>query len=294
MFIDYQLIDSGNLTKLERYGDVVLIRPTSTALWSPKKTATEWSALSSASFNPPNTWVSGIRQYTTPWEISIKNNLKMILRLQSNGQIGIFPEHASYLECLTTWTQEFESKFNRLPNVLNLFAYTGLASICLLELGCQVTHVELQANILDWFSQNLEANNLSSNSKYNKKLRIVKDDAYAFVRKERGRKSTYDLIIADPPSFSRLGKNKTVKLVEVAPSFIEDLSKITGHMLLITNHDTTLPAETIVNLFQAHSKHRSFSYSIERLKTRESSSSSFNFARDISYGYLVKLNSNKL
>jgi 23S rRNA (cytosine1962-C5)-methyltransferase len=281
---DYELIDSGNLFKLERFGNYTVQRPSSVALWQPRKSLREWKDLASATFFPTNTWEKK-KTAREQWQLNISEDLTISVRLQKNGQIGLFPEHYSYLNKIADWSFNFREQYGRAPNVLNLFAYTGLASLFLLHLGCKVTHVEIQSTVLKWFQENLALNNLSGA----KNLRIINEDAYAFVRRENKRGKTYDLIIADPPSFSRLSSGKAVKLTELASTFITDIAQLTSKKIIFTAHDTTLPAETVLSVAYGVRMASDIEYKIDRLFLKESSSSDDLYQREISCGYLLNI-----
>ena len=200
----YKLLDSGDGRKFEQFGQLKLIRPASTAIWRPRKK--NWQA--DSEYIPKQGWNKNV---SGSHKIKCINDIELDINLQNNGQIGIFPEHQSYLSDLSPVANS---------RALNLFAYTGLATCYLASQGMDVTHVDISKKCLDWANDNIQHNQLGKN------VRLIKEDSLAFLSKEAKRGNKYDLIILDPPSFSRVSKNKTWDLEKVLPEFIETLAKV--------------------------------------------------------------------
>jgi 23S rRNA (cytosine1962-C5)-methyltransferase len=212
----YSLIDSGNGRKLEKFGDKVINRASSLAFWKPRLDKAIWQN-AAAIFDPKKeTWTFSGDKFDY-WDIEEKN-LKLRLRLQTNGQVGLFPEHASYLYFLQSLIQNANIQK---PSVLNLFAYTGLASSYLAKHGAEVCHVDSSKKVLTWAKENLELNQIPNNS-----FRLIPEDACEFLKREVRRNKEYDVIIMDPPSFSRGNKTKAWQLENIIYDLIADAIKL--------------------------------------------------------------------
>jgi 23S rRNA (cytosine1962-C5)-methyltransferase len=200
---DYELLDSGDEMKLERFGQVVLARPETQALW--KKGNPELWKSADATFtvtagkgawhfkkSTPKEWVMHVRELT------------VLLKLGNFKHTGIFPEQVPNWE----WVRKnVESRTE--PKVLNLFGYTGVASLVAAQAGAFVTHVDASKQSLDWANQNATASDMPSD-----KIRWIAEDALAFVKREVRRGSTYDGIILDPPAFGRGVKGQVWRIEE--------------------------------------------------------------------------------
>jgi 23S rRNA (cytosine1962-C5)-methyltransferase len=204
---DYELIDSGGFEKLERFGPYVLIRPEPQAIWTPTLDGKEWKKLAHARFvreqkdryrfsdDVKGGW-SLMQQMPDHWNINYQyGDLKLTLRLALTtfGHVGVFPEQGcnwNFIhDTITAW------KVSR-PQVLNLFAYTGAASVVARAAGADVVHCDASRPGLNWASYNMELNNLSD-------IRWVYEDAFKFVRREVRRGKKYNGIIMDPPPYGR-------------------------------------------------------------------------------------------
>lgn len=204
---DYELIDSGEGQKLERFGKYTLIRPEPQAIWSSVLSEKEWSRLADARFDREQKdkfrfsdevkggWTRN-KGMPESWQVYYQyNDLKLTLRLAltSFGHVGIFPEQGEnwnfIYDTITNWKAER-------PRVLNLFAYTGAASVVAKTAGADVTHVDASRPGLNWANQNMQLNNLAD-------IRWVYEDAFKFVKREVKRGNKYSGIIMDPPPYGR-------------------------------------------------------------------------------------------
>lgn len=237
----YELIDSGAEKRWERFGDVVLVRPSRLAIWKPALKNTPYDA----EFVHEKGWTLKNKNLDA-WVIK-EGELSLKLRLQDNGQIGLFPEHASYLPKIG------EALSGRAtPRVLNLFAYTGLATCYAAQHGANVTHVDISKKVLDWCTENLAINNISKES-----YRFIREDALAFLRKEASRGNSYDMVICDPPSFSRLSAKDTWNLEEVLGEIVQLCVKVLKEKkgaLFLTNHHYESGGHVLANLVREHTK----------------------------------------
>lgn len=210
-FPDYECIDSGDGKKLERFGDYTVIRPDPRILWNPSLSKDRWDT-ADASFVQSDSvtgrWVIQ-NQAPDPWRIGYKN---LTFQLQSTNfkHVGIFPEQAVNWD----WIME---KVNKKPiRILNLFAYTGGATLASAFAGAHVTHVDSVKSTLLWAKKNAELTQIAKTN-----IRWICDDAYKFVLREGRRNVTYDAIIMDPPRFGRGSQGEVWKLHEDLPKLLQ-------------------------------------------------------------------------
>ncbi|MEJ5316607.1 MAG: class I SAM-dependent methyltransferase [Tenuifilum sp.] len=202
---DYELIDSGDGEKLERFGSQILARPEPQAIWRKALSQAEWNSLANAYFVKKK----GNRESDNEWgEWNKKGNckeqwtigysykqmkLKFRLGLTSFKHVGIFPEQATNWDFIYDTVQHLSVEK---PSVLNLFAYTGGASLAARAAGADVTHVDSVKQTITWSRENMELSKLDG-------IRWMVDDAVKFVAREVRRAKTYNGIILDPPAYGR-------------------------------------------------------------------------------------------
>lgn len=204
-FRDYELIDTGNFEKLERFGRYVTRRPEPQAIWRPSLPEEEWRRLSDASFlrdarsDERGEW--RLREgMPSRWTVEYRYcgmRLRMRLGLTSFKHVGIFPEQAAnwdfiYDNCLALGGDGRTEA----PRVLNLFAYTGGATLAARAAGAGVTHVDSVKQVVTWARENMEQSALEG-------VRWIVEDALKFVQREVRRGNRYDGIILDPPAYGR-------------------------------------------------------------------------------------------
>lgn len=265
----WELIDSGGLGRLERFGDRVLARPSSLAIWNRSTAESRWRS-ADATYDPDRGWQvrSGL---TEEWDAKF-NGLTLKLRLQRNGQVGLFPEHATYLSDAIANAKRISSTKDASIKVLNLFAYTGMASVVLALAGAEVTHVEIQKSAIGWAEKNIELNNPIAG-----KIRFICEDAIAFVEREVRRGNRYDMVIADPPSFSRASKSQSWDLDDVLGRLVAGVAKLLvsdqGACYLTMHHQ--LGAQVLANLFRESSEFKQATVECRQLVLLESSERRF-------------------
>lgn len=242
---DYELIDSGGGTKLERLGEYRLVRPSSLAIWARGLDDKAWGE-ADAEFVPGKGWGFNGKRLEA-WQLQL-GGVRAWVRLQSNGQIGVFPEHQLYMIELEREIMQRSVKAAQPPKVLNLFAYTGVFSCFAAKLGAEVCHVDISKKVLDWARENIELNQVPDGM-----VRLIPEDAVKFVQRERRRGSRYEIIVADPPSFSRVSSNKDWKLEDVLAPFLADLVQLLDPavgVLYLTSHYTELGPTVFLNLIR--------------------------------------------
>ena len=214
---DYELIDSGNGEKLERYGKYILRRPDPQALWKKLLPDADWKNANAYFFRDSDRkgWKKNA-EMPNEWQISF-DELKFNIKPTAFKHTGVFPEQ----EVNWNWTKDVIKKSGRKIKVLNLFGYTGGASIACLSAGAEVVHVDGSTSAISWAKENAELSGLDK-----KPVRWILDDARKFVIREIKRGNKYDGIIMDPPSFGRGGKGEIWKIEDDLLILLENCSKI--------------------------------------------------------------------
>lgn len=205
----YALLDSGEGMKLERFGSYVLSRPDPEALWPKRLPAEEWAKADAAFSRKGATgaWKTA-KDFPKSWVIPY-GGLKLELRPTSFKHVGLFPEQKSHWE----WLAKKIVHAKRPVKVLNLFAYTGAASLSAAEAGAEVTHLDSSKVAIEWAKKNAELSGLSRMP-----IRYIEDDALKFLRREAKRGNRYDAIIMDPPAF---GHGSGASLWKIERDFYE-------------------------------------------------------------------------
>ncbi len=238
---DYELIDSGNYEKLERFGRYVTARPEPQAIWDKSLPDEEWRRLADAYFirdkrNEERGEWRCKPHMPEQWFIryDYKNmHLRMRLGLTSFKHVGVFPEQAENWNFIYDRIQWLRTHNQDTIKVLNLFAYTGGASLAACAAGAEVTHVDSVKQVITWSRENMEASGLNG-------IRWIVEDALKFVRREVKRGKKYNGIILDPPAYGRGADGEKWILEEN----INEMLSLCGQLL------TDLPGSFIVlNLY---------------------------------------------
>ncbi len=203
---DYELIDCGDFCKLERFGKYITIRPEPKALWKKSMSEAEWMKMAHTQFIPGGGFSTAGQQDSGSWKTLKKMDeqwpivyqpLGITLRMgmTSFKHVGVFPEQAPNWDYIYENTSRLVAASGDKPvKVLNLFAYTGGASLAARKAGADVTHLDSVKQVVTWARQNMELSRLDS-------IRWVVEDALKFVRREARRGNTYQGIMLDPPAY---------------------------------------------------------------------------------------------
>lgn len=197
----YELLDSGNGAKLERFGEIVLARPCAQAVWQPQRPARWKSADATFDREDGNRW-HGRNRLPQEWVIDV-DGTRFRLSGTDFGHLGIFPEQRAQW----TWIRETVAAAGRPVRVLNLFAYSGGSTLAAARGGAEVCHLDASKGMVQWARVNAALNGLE-----NHPIRWIVDDAHKFLNREIRRGRRYDGIILDPPTYGRGGNGETYKI----------------------------------------------------------------------------------
>ena len=209
---DYELIDSGDGEKLERFGSIILRRPDPQALWNKGVSLTQWHE-ATAFFDKQ--W-KGRKNIPDTWDITIDGK-RFELKLSAFKHVGLFPEQRENWN----WIESVVSRTKEPISVLNLFGYTGGATLSVLKAGGSVVHVDGSKTALSWAKRNAELSGLSEKS-----VRWILDDVLTFVKREVKRGHQYDAVIMDPPAFGHGPDGEVWKIEKHLPELIGLLSTL--------------------------------------------------------------------
>ena len=238
---DYQIIDMANGEKVERWGEYILRRPDPQIVWnSPTFNNHKYDAIYHRSDKGGGYWEKKIK-LKDRWQVKY-NDLTFNVKLMSFKHTGVFPEQA------VNWDYMIDKikKANREIKVLNLFAYTGAATVACTYAGAHVTHVDSSKGMVDWAKENIAASNLSD-----KPIRYIVDDVIKFVEREIRRGNKYDAIIMDPPSFGRGANGEVWKLEDNLFNLVELCVKVLSDkplFFLINSYTTGLSPKVLENI----------------------------------------------
>lgn len=258
---DYELLDCGDFEKLERFGEFVLVRPEPQAIWSRSLSDQEWKKLAHARFLREQKDkfrftddVNGGWTKNTPmpdsWNIKYQYKelkIKLRLALTGFGHVGIFPEQGSNWNFIYDTIRGWEVVK---PRVLNLFAYTGAASMVARSAGAEVIHCDASRPGINWANLNMQLNGLSD-------IRWVYEDAFKFVRREVKRGNHYNGIIMDPPPYGRGPEGEKWTLQEQLNELVEMSSKLLdeqNRFFIMSTYAVGLSPVVGLNVVKTHFK----------------------------------------
>lgn len=242
---DYEILDMANGEKLERWKDIVLVRPDPQIIWKSKSFPEKWKNVN-AKYNRSNTG-GGYWEYSkklpTSWQVKYKN-LTFNIKPMGFKHTGLFPEQAVNWD----WMIEKIQKANREIKVLNLFAYTGGATVACSYAGASVCHVDSSKGMTTWAKENIESSGLKNNP-----VRFIVDDVVKFVNREIRRGNKYDAIIMDPPSYGRGANGEVWKFEENIADLVELCSKVLSDkplFFLINSYTTGISSTVLENILK--------------------------------------------
>ncbi|MBE0699156.1 MAG: class I SAM-dependent methyltransferase [Anaerolineaceae bacterium] len=211
---DYELVDSGDGFKLERYGKYLLKRPEPEAVWQPAAGEKIWKnahAVFRTSTEENGGHWETLKPVDERWMMQYKE-LKFWTQLSASRHLGVFPEQA----CQWDWVKDQIQSSNRPLQVLNLFGYTGLATLAAAASGARVTHIDASRKVINWARDNQELSGLGD-----RPVRWILDDALKFIQREARRGTRYDGLILDPPKFGRGPKGEVWEFYKLLPELLQ-------------------------------------------------------------------------
>jgi len=251
-FPDYELIDCGDFEKLERFGKYITIRPEPQAVWDKRLSQKEWEKKAHVKFVPRSSssgdWKK-LKEMPDRWNVEYQK-LKFRLALTSFKHVGIFPEQAVNWDYIAesvsglTPNPSPKERGEQPPRVLNLFAYTGGASLAAKAAGADITHLDSIKQVVSWARENMELSGLSD-------IRWVVEDALTFVKREVKRGKKYNGIILDPPAYGHGTDGQKWKLEEMINEMMKlvlELLDEKEHFLILNTYSLGFSSLIIENL----------------------------------------------
>lgn len=243
---DYALIDSGGGRKLERYGHFKVVRPEPQCLWSQQRTAAEWNK-ADAVFDPSSEEDTGRWSFSSPapetWPLKWRD-VAFHGRFTSFRHLAFFPEQAANWE----WLDARVRAASRPLKVLNLFGYTGVATLAMAAAGAEVTHVDASKKAIGWARENAALSNLDD-----RPIRWICEDARKYVARELKRGNRYDGIILDPPKYGRGPDGEVWKLYEHLPEMVSGCAQLLSDdasFLLLNAYAERISGVALASLLQ--------------------------------------------
>jgi 23S rRNA (cytosine1962-C5)-methyltransferase len=246
--LDYELLDSGNGEKLERFGDVTLVRPMAHAVWKARLEKKHWQAANGRyvrSTGGGGRWKWSNGGVPQSWLLKAHAQ-SMVLKTTSFGHLGIFPEQAAQWQ----WITERCTGQSEPVEVLNLFAYTGGSTLAAALGGASVCHVDAARGSVDWARENARRSGLE-----NHPVRWIVDDVQIFLGREIKRQRRYHGIVLDPPSFGRGKKGETWKIEEDLIPLLEQCQTLLADkplFFLLSCHSAGFTPQVLKNLVAEH------------------------------------------
>ncbi len=261
-FTDYELLDCGDFEKLERFGKYITIRPEPQAVWPKIYSNSDWEKQAHVKFVPRSSssgdW-KRLKQMPDQWEISyLLGNAPIVFRLglTSFKHVGVFPEQA------VNWSKIYGYlKDKPKAKFLNLFAYTGGASLAAKAAGADVTHVDSIKQVVTWANENMQKSKLDN-------IRWLVDDALKFVKKEIRRGNVYQGVILDPPAFGHGPNGEKWKLEDNIAEMMESVLQLLDpkeHLLILNAYSLGFSALVPENLLTPFAKKNKSNLSIGEL-----------------------------
>ncbi len=248
-FRDYELIDSGNFLKLERFGKVITIRPEPQAVWDPALSEREWKNQAHLEFVPKSSSSGEWKKHKNVpdrWNISYTlpngETISLRLALTSFKHVGVFPEQAVNWDYIAESIAKLKTEQ---PKFLNLFAYTGGASLAARAAGADVTHVDSIKQVVTWANENMTHSGLDN-------IRWLVEDALKFVKREQRRGNKYHGIILDPPAYGHGPNGEKWKLEDNINEMVKSVCELLDereHFLILNAYSLGFSAMILENLF---------------------------------------------
>ncbi len=271
-WVDYELLDTGDRERLERFGKHVFVRPYDDAVWSKTLSEEEWNKTNGKFWSSKEGAKAGWdlkKKIEDKWEMEYKG-IKFLASPTPFRHLGFFPEQASHWDFI----EEKIKGANRPIKFLNLFGYTGVASLFALRAGAEVTHLDASKQTLNWAKENQNVSELG-----NLPMRIIEDDAIKFLEREEKRGNKYDAIVMDPPKFGRGPKGEVWKIEDMLPKLLSSVHKVLSDK----------PLFVILTSYAIDSSSLSLGYSLSDMMKPASPSQGGDFKGEVESGELCVL-----
>ena len=246
---DYEILDMANGEKLERWKNIILVRPDPQIIWKEKQFPEKWKNVN-AKYNRSSTG-GGYWEYNKKlpesWQIKYKN-LTFNIKPMGFKHTGVFPEQAVNWDWMMNKISNISKDEHREVKVLNLFAYTGGATVACLSAGASVCHVDSSKGMVSWAKENVTSSGLQD-----RKVRYIVDDVVKFVNREIRRGNKYDAIIMDPPSYGRGTNGEVWKFEDNIYDLVELCSKVLTDkplFFLINSYTTGISSMVLENILK--------------------------------------------
>ncbi len=246
---DYKILDMADGQKLEKWGNVILSRPDPQIIWKNKSFPKKWDEVSSTyhrSKTGGGSWEYN-KKLPKQWQIKYKD-LTFNIKPMGFKHTGLFPEQAVNWDWMIEKIKNAKSNRNTEIKVLNLFAYTGGATVACLSAGASVCHVDSSKGMTTWAKENVISSGLEK-----KPVRFIVDDVVKFVNREIRRGNKYDAIIMDPPSYGRGAKGEIWKFEENIYDLVDLCTKVLSNkplFFLINSYTTGISSKVLENILQ--------------------------------------------
>lgn len=247
--LDYQLLDTGYFKRLEKIGPYKIVRPAPAAVWASSSKWTDVDAEYIRMASGKGEWKVFNNRFPEQWLTHFKGH-SFELRRTSFGHLGLFFEHSQHWPKLQEFIKSFkgESGEKQAPKALNLFAYTGGATLAMAEAGAEVVHLDSSKSSVQWARSNAELSGLKE-----KPVRWIVEDATTFVNKEVRRESVYNIVVLDPPTYGRGGKNQIWKIEKDLLPLLKNIKKITdpkNSLVFLTSHSPGYTPMALENILK--------------------------------------------
>ncbi len=245
---EYELLDSGDGKKLERFDDVVLERPCAQAVWAPQNANLWPSATARFDRVGGHNW-EGRERLPRAWNVEI-NGVIMKLSATDFGHLGVFPETRQLWEWIRSTLRTEKEKKGRELKFLNLFAYSGGATLAAAQAGAACCHLDASKGMVDWARENAKLNHLQDAP-----IRWIVDDVIKFLSREVKRGNKYDAILLDPPSFGRGKKGELYKIEESLMTTLDLVHQVLTDdpsFVLLTSHTPGFSPIVLSNLLRQY------------------------------------------
>jgi 23S rRNA (cytosine1962-C5)-methyltransferase len=269
---DYELIDAGGGKKLERWGKIITIRPELQAYFKSEKPFDKWNQMAHWEFIPKGAqsgnWKALKKDAPSEWSISYKD-LSFNIQLTKFKHVGLFPEQSINWDFI-------KERLNKDSKFLNLFAYTGAASLSAKNAGAETLHIDSVKQLISWAKENMVSSQLEN-------IKWVHEDALKFAAREVKRGNSYDGIVMDPPAWGIGAKNEKWKLEDKLDELMSNAKALIGKkgFLILNTYSPKVDLETMERLAHRYFSHREFEVSELWMKTTT--------GKDLFYGNLLRV-----